>query len=200
MKIYFYAAATAGLVYKKRFLNIIENIKLTEKTVITNLDRISIDSFREEYHLANLAGDLLIKKIDGLIIDDHAPLSETGYLMALALSYKKPILYLIEKGRVPDAIIDKIINDTRPEKLFKLKYYTVNNLEAQIAEFLKNIPENEAEKAVIKFTLRLTADLDKYLTWRSKRSRTTKANIARKILVEQIMRNDEKYHGYLINE
>lgn len=200
MKIYFYAAENAGLPYKKRLLNIIENLKLTEQTVITNLNKISIENFRAEFHLADSAGDLLIKKIDGLIIDDNAPLSEISYLIALALSYRKPILYLIAKGQVIDQTIEKFINNTTAAKFFKIRYYTANNLESQIADFLKTIPENEAAKADIKFTLRLTIELDKYLAWRSRRNRTTKANLVRKILIEQIMRNDEKYHEYLINE
>ncbi len=143
------------------------------------------------------------EQIESVIIEGTHPSSDTIYVIATALAYKKPVLYLVEKGHaIPDQL-EYIRKDPNLGENFFLKFYSKNDKEkstyaSTIADFLGLLESGtlSKEKVNVKFTLRISPKIERYLTWKSLKLKTAKAEYVRDTL-EQILTNDPEYKSFL---
>ena len=144
------------------------------------------------------AEQLTFEKMDGLVVEGRTSASEVGYLIAMALSQQKPILYLLPKGAMIPDQLRSLMDNKKLKKVFLLRFYSPKILENYLIDFIDIIETGELRREVptVKFTLRFTPRADRYLTWRSRKKRKSKANYLRNLIDEQI-KNDEDYQSHL---
>lgn len=141
---------------------------------------------------------MAFEDMNGLVVEGRGAVQEVGYLVALALAQKKPILYLLPKGAdLPDQL-RSLKDDKMVKRLFLLKYYTEKTLEGFLVDFLDLIETGELRREVptIKFTLRFTPRASRYITWKSQQTKLPKADYLRKFIDEQIL-SDQEYQNTL---
>ena len=135
--------------------------------------------------------------MDALIIEGTRPLSESGYLIAIALAHHKPILYLSEKGKLISKNLLHLQKDKETAKFLSLEYYTENNLEKIVLDFLQTVEKGEGREApTIKFTLRLTSRIERYLYWKTHNTKISKADFLRE-LIEGLIDKDDEYQRFI---
>jgi len=143
---------------------------------------------------ANLSFD----KMDGLVIEGQESVKEAGYLIAQALAQGKPILYFLPKGsRLPEQL-KSLQENTKLKKVFLLRHYSLKTLPNFLIDFIDIIETGELRREVptVKFTLRFTPRSDRYLSWKSKKKKISKADYLRKLIDEQIL-SDQEYQTHL---
>lgn len=137
------------------------------------------------------------ESLDALIIDGSAEGSESGYLLAIALAHKKPVLYLLPKGTSIDASVDALTYNKEVKKYIRIVFYSPENLNTKVRAFLQYIDENVGREAyTIKYTLRLSPRIDRYATWKSAQAKKNKADFIRDTMGD-MMKNDEEYSSRL---
>ena len=196
MRIYFTADNNAEERLQKRFTQIIDILNSEGSLVMSNLAQKNIAGFTsQDMEKIGQTGEVLIERVDALVIEGTKNLIESGYLIALALAHKKPILYLIEKGKVADRNL--IYLQKGVSSLLRLKNYSDNDLEKIVTEFVE-FAERGAGKELpnIKFTLRITSKIERYLRWRTHNTKLTKADYLRNLL-EDLIDKDEEYKKFI---
>lgn len=137
------------------------------------------------------------ESLDALIIDGSGEGSETGYLLAIGLAHKKPVLYLLPKGSVIDPSVEALTFNKEVKKYIKISFYSKESLHAKVRAFLQYLDENLGKEAyTIKYTLRLSPRIDRYVTWKSERVKKNKADFIRDAMSDQ-MNADEEYKNRL---
>lgn len=200
MIFYFYGNLHSTPALQKRFVEIIDIIKKRNIQVLSNLK-----SQKEEVEeLSNIVqtNTLLIEKIDGLIIEATNPSYESAHLIALALTHRKPVLYLAEEGKYIDKNFYKLEDDKQAKKYFRISQYLPDSLGQILEDFIIALEKGSGltkSKPEIKFTLRLTEQMEKYLDWKSAQTKKTKADFLR-MKIEGIIRDDEKFKRHLLEE
>ncbi|MFA6421846.1 MAG: hypothetical protein WCV92_00345 [Candidatus Buchananbacteria bacterium] len=166
--------------------------------VLSNYKQEDIFEFAEQdLERVENSGESILKKIDAIIIDSNSSTEESGYLIALALTHKKPILYLAEKGNVLDRHLSGLLKNKDVAKILKVAFYYDQNLEKVILKFITEIETGYGiENPNIKFTLRITSRIERYLYWKTHNTKTSKADYLRDIL-EKMIAEDEEYKKYL---
>ncbi|MFA6918966.1 MAG: hypothetical protein WC244_02525 [Patescibacteria group bacterium] len=166
--------------------------------VLSNFKQEDIFEFAEQdLERVENSGESILKKIDAIIIDSNSSTEENGYLVALALTHKKPILYLVEKGYVIDRHLSGLLKNKDVAKLLRVAFYHDHNLEKVILKFIAETESgNGTEVPNIKFTLRITSKIERYLYWKTHNTKLSKADYLRDIL-EKMIAEDEEYKKYL---
>jgi len=143
----------------------------------------------------------MFDQINAVVIEDSSLKNEANYILALALSQKKPILYLVRKGSVLKEEIRELTNNKKLSAYFKLKYYCNENLKSVVSKFIDLIGAGDARKelATVKFTLRMTPKMERYLTWKVNNTKMKKADYLR-ILLNEIIESDQDYTEFLKKE
>lgn len=145
-------------------------------------------------------GQFSFENMNALVIEGLEAFGEAGYLIALALSQAKPVLYLLPKGKqLPDQLA-QLQSDKKLKKHFMLKFYNEKNLEGILQNFIDLSEAGEFGKGAptIKFTLRITPRVERYLTWKTRGSKIAKADYLRG-MVEAAIKEDENYQSFLRN-
>jgi len=139
-----------------------------------------------------------LENMNGLIIEGKGSAAEAGYLIALSLSQNRPLLYLLPKGRELPEQLRPLLNNDKLKKLFLFKYYSNRVLWNILVDYLDIIETGELrrEAPTVKFTLRFTPRVDRYLNWKSKKIKISKADFLRK-LVDDLIKSDEEYQNQL---
>jgi len=187
MKIYFYSKIEENKPLQKLAQEeILRFFKENGVVVVSNLQA------RAE------ATKLSFENMDGLVVEGKGSANEVGYLVALALTQAKPILYLLPKGSLIPDQLRSLMDNKKLKKLFMLHFYgqwTLNNF---LVDFIDIIETGELRRQVptVKFTLRFTPRADRFLTWKSRKIKLSKADLLRKMIDEVIMA-DEEYQGHL---
>lgn len=199
MKIYFCANPAAPEKSRQYFLRI-KKFFLNAGVLLS--DNLQVDeltnSISQEMERAVASGELLLTKFDGLVVFGNQPAGESGYLIALALAYKKPILYLLEKGSQLDTHIKGLLNDKQISKLLRIVFFSDRGLEKNLGEFIGGIEGSESgELPTIKFTLRITTAIERYLHWKTHNTKLSKADFLRQ-QIERLMDDDTDYQKYLL--
>lgn len=198
MRVYFFGSKNEEKI-SHYYLKILESLKKTGVSIVSNLkDEKAKEFTSRELEKVDPSGGLPLDKMDCLVIEGSYPNSEIGYLVAFAISRKKPILFLMEKGKALDSTLRNINKNKETARFLKVQYYTSYSIEKMIPYFLRAI-ENYEENAVptIKFTLRINPVMDRYLTWKTKDSKQTKADFLRKKIMDEIIKKDSEYQRYL---
>jgi len=188
MKVYFYSQKDNVEPVRKKFHDrLMEYFHNNGVLVISNL-------LGKNYEDSQLS----FANMDGLVIEGSDIASEVGYLIAMALVQKKPILFLLPKGKAMPDQIRGLKDDKNLKKLFLLNFYSDKNFEDLLLDFIDIIETGELRREVptIKFTLRFTPRVERFLRWKSNKVKLSKADLLRK-LVDEAIKNDETYQTHL---
>ena len=198
MRIYFTADNQAEEKLQKRFSRIIEILNDAGVLVMSNLADVNLSGFSsQDLEKMNQAGEGVMEKMDALIIEGTRPIAESAYLVAIALAHQKPILYFAEKGKTINKNLVHLQKDKNTGKFLGLKYYTENILEKTLLDFLQTIEQGEGREApTIKFTLRITPRIERFLHWKTHNTKKTKADFLRE-LIEKLIDEDQDYKKFV---
>jgi len=190
MRVYFFSPLTSTEQLSSNYKLILETLNKSGVFVVASSDEHNKEFKREELEKMNETGEILLDKMDCFIIEASKPDQEIGYLLAYAISQKKPLLYLYQKG-TPDKVAHGYLTKKNTPDYIVMKSYTNLDLELIIADFIKQIEQGGGikEKPTIKFTLRITPQMERYLQWKSKRLKKTKADFLREFLGEIIKKD-----------
>jgi len=196
MKIYFFGTKTDKKKLNDNYDVIIKTLRNAGVDLFTNLKERALPSDLLELRES---GGLVLNEMDSFIIDGTENSPDIGYLMALAIAEKKPAIYLYEKGAPAQEIIKQLLTKKLPASL-QLKNYTPQYLEKIILDFLRTF-KGQAVKEVprIKFTLRITPSIEKYLHYKIHNTTKSKADFLREY-IERIMKLDKDYEDFIRRE
>ena len=198
MKVYFTADNQAEQDLQERFSRIVDIMNSVGVLVMSNLAQKNISGFSsQDLEKIGQTGEMLLERMDALIIEGSRPIPESGYLIAIALAHKKPILYLLEEGKKANKNLLHLQNDKNTVKFLKLKNYTEESLEKVLIDFLRVAERGEGkESPTIKFTLRVTPRIERYLRWKTSNSKLSKADYLRE-MIDDIIDSDDDYQKFI---
>ena len=198
MRVYFAADNQAEERLQKRFSKIIDILSNAGILVMSNLINENISGFSAaDLEKISQSGEVLLERMDGLIIEGTNPLAESGYLVALALAHRKPILYFVEKGKAINKNLLHLRKDKNTAKILSLQNYGESGLEKIILDFLGIVEKGEGkETPTIKFTLRITPRIERFLHWKTHNTKVSKADFLRE-LIERLIDQDEDYQRFV---
>jgi len=198
MKIYFTADNQAEEKLQKRFSQIVDILSNAGVLVMSNLAQRNISGFSsQDLEKIERTGEVLLERVDALVIEGTRNIPESGYLVALALTHKKPILYLLENGKAFNKNLLYLGKDQSTAKLLQLESYSDADLEKIILDFLQLVEKGEERQVPsIKFTLRITPRIERYLRWKTHNTKISKADYLRG-MVEGMIDNDEGYKKFI---
>lgn len=188
MKIFFQANLSAFKELGNKYQQI---VKILEKNGVSYFSNLQPErAEKSEIYIFN--------QIEAVIIEGTRLNSEASYILALALSQKKPVLFLVSKGTPLNEEINKLTKDKKLSSNFKFYFYNENNLEKILSKFIDLIGAGDSRKelASIKFTLRLTPKMERYLSWKITNTKMKKADYLRQLLTN-ITDKDEDYKEFL---
>ena len=94
-----------------------------------------------------------------------------------------------------DDSIKALIKNKEIRKFLKIEFFSQENYQRKIKDFLQYLDQDIGlESYSIKFTLRLSPRLERYLEWRAEKSGKNKADFVRGQL-EALMKADEEFRG-----
>lgn len=127
-----------------------------------------------------------LDRVDALVLEITEPTSQSNYLLAQSILMQKNTLCLYKKARSPRQLLAYLHNKNVPKSI-EIKAYTDNTLKDLVFKFIRNIkPDLELEeKPHIKYTLRITDYIDKYLDYKSKVEKIDKASYIRNLIKKQ---------------
>ncbi len=197
MRVYFFQAPPQ----KTRFTGIHEVILnvLDEKKVfyVTSDGKNSVDLPQEELEALNKTGGTLLDKMDALVIEGSEPDADLGYLLAYAMSMRRPTLYLYDKD-VSNRGVLKYLGDRQVPSFIQVRSYSGDQVVAYVDQFLTGLVGEQADhEPTVKFTLRITPAMERYLQWKSKKMGVTKADFLREQIESKIILQDEAYKKFL---
>ncbi|MFW0837681.1 MAG: hypothetical protein ACKKL5_01645 [Candidatus Komeilibacteria bacterium] len=149
---------------------------------------------------AKPSGDQLsFQQLDGLVIDGASDNNEAGYISALAISQKRPILYLLPKGAILPTELDYLRNNKEVAKYLLVKFYDQNNLSQRLSEFIDSLEHGKGDwdSPTIKFTWRITPRIERYLRWRTNNTGKSKADWLRAYIEDELIQKDQEYKDFL---
>jgi len=195
MRVYFFSPLISTEQLDANYKRILETLEKSGVFVVASSDEHNTDFKREELERMNESGEILLDKMDCFIIEASKPDQEIGYLLAYAISQKKPLLYLYQKG-TPEKVAHGYLTKKNTPDFIQMQSYTHKDLEQRVIDFIKEIETGRGikEKPTIKFTLRITPQMERYLQWKSKKIRSSKADFLRD-LIEEIISKDEGFRG-----
>ncbi|MFA6322804.1 MAG: hypothetical protein WCX71_05040 [Candidatus Buchananbacteria bacterium] len=198
MRLYFAANNQAEEKFQKRFSDIIAILSEAGVLVMSNLVDKNLSGFsNQDLEKFDQAGEVLLEKMDGLIVEGSYALPETGYLFAFALTHKIPILYLTERGRGIDKNLQHLQKDKTTGGLIDLQNYSDKTLSNLVLSFLQKIEGGQGgELPNIKFTLRITPRIERYLYFKTHNTKIAKADFLRE-KIEQMIDQDEQYQKFI---
>lgn len=197
MRFYFTADNQAEEKLQKNFSKIISILNSAGVLVMSNLADKNISGFsNSDLEKIDQSGEVLLERMDALIIEGTRPVTESAYLIAIALAHHKPILYLCEKNKIINKNLLHLQKDKNTAKFLDLKYYSDNSLEKIVLEFLQTVEKGEGrEQPTIKFTLRITPRIERFLYWKTHNTKISKADFLRE-LIEELIDEDEDYQKF----
>jgi hypothetical protein len=176
-------------------MKIRERLSRSGITVATNLTPMSEMSTTMHDQTEGL-GQSLLDQMDALVIEGTQSDPEVGYLLAYAISGKKPTLYLIEKGSQAKNPLSYLAPKNIPTNII-VRTYTDQTIDRAVSELLEQIEHSEyAETPSIKFTLRITPLIEQYLHWKTHNTNLSKADFLRQLLIDEVIKQDEEYKKY----
>lgn len=181
MKLYFYASSES--------LN--DKIAPRLKTLLKSRGIAIITKGQEE---------VLLKKLQLLVIEASEPNPQVAFLIASALAHRKPILILLARGTPLDLHLRTLQRDKTVGRWLRVEFYRDKNLLKLVESFVDHWTRGvRRELPLIKFTLRLTSTLDRYLTWKGLQVKKTRANFLRQV-VEEMASDDRRFQLQLKKE
>lgn len=194
MNIYFYAAEYTEERNDRRFEAILSVLKRADVHLSSNIgERVDLGGERQSD--IESRGGTLLEVMQAIVLEATKPDAQIGYLLAFALTQKKPLLLLVEKGSRPPFLDSPTLK--KLPKHIVIEWYTIDSLHTILGRFLGSIVKVAVkESPEIKFTLRLTRTEERYLEYRSHGSKKSKADFLRALL-EKNMEGDARFQKWL---
>ena len=197
MRVYFFQAQSD----KPRFENvrqeILEVMDMKKVFYVTSDGKNSLDIPADELEALNESGRSMLDKMDALVIEGSTPDADIGYLLAYAMSLRRPTLYLYDKDISNKGVLKFLGNRQIPAHIH-VKSYSGEQVKDFVDKFITDLQGDEAEELPsIKFTLRITPQMERYLQWKAKKFKMSKADFLREKISEEIIEQDEEYKRYL---
>lgn len=188
MKIFVHTTFNHREVIRNAYARVVDVLKEGGVTVISNQDEEGkADITKAEVDRMMSSGENLIDKMEGIVIDASIPNPEVGYLLAYAISQKKPTLFLHETHSGATSAMSYFSGNKIPDTVM-MRAYEIDQLRGIIFDFLQKIEGNvERDIPTIKFTLRVTPKIERFLTLKAKQHRTTKADYLREKVIKKFM-------------
>lgn len=197
MRIYFFTPDKELTETHRHFIRILSE---NGTQVLSNVGDSSVIPESEARRLEE-SGEPLLAKVDGLVIDGSRLDPQSGYLVAYAVTNHKPVLYLMPKGIVLEESLRQLENNRTSGRFFAMKYYSQATLEKILKDFIKKVElVSGIEVPMLKFTLRITPSIDRYLQWKTHNTTLTKADFLRKAVIEEVIKKDKDYEKTLNSE
>lgn len=153
------------------------------------------DAFPDTFRQVQERGESFLDHVSGIIIEGSEPDADTGYLLAYAVAQKKPALLLLRKGRAAQNPMARFGRRV-PDNLVVMQYDD-EKCEKALLQFLRGLGDiSYHEVPSIKFTLRITPQIEHYLHWKTLNTKLTKADFLRKVILEEIIARDEEFKRY----
>lgn len=140
------------------------------------------------------AVNYFLDQVDVLVVEMTDPSQMVHFVLAQAILANKPTLCLYQKNQPPRDILNYVRSRNTP-RLMKTFSYTPATLQHSVSHFVHAFDSDSKEHddiPSIKYTLRLTPRIDRYLEWMSTQQSKSKANVIRFVL-SQIASEDEDY-------
>jgi hypothetical protein len=193
MKVYFTASSSGSHKEdRENYLKVLQVIKSSKHTITNPYYAAMLESQeggREDKGGVGEGDDVfetLRKKIsnsDCVVAEITIPSTSLGIQIEYALSNKIPVLCLFKKGGNGD--LPLMVRDYKNPLLFK-QSYTPKNIAGILRRFFKNVP-----KTRIKFNMFIPYELDKYLSYLSKKDRIPKSEVVRNLLQDKLKADTE---------
>jgi len=195
MRTYFFSPLVSTEELDRYYSQIVGILKEAGVFVVASTDENNTDFKKEELENMQESGEILLDKMDCIIIEASMADQEIGYLLAYAISQKKPLLYLYKKG-TPEKTAFGYLNKKNTPEFIRMASYTIQDLQQKVLQFVDEVGMGKGlkEKPTIKFTLRITPQMERYMDWKSKRKKKTKAEFLRNIL-ERMIEEDGDFRG-----
>ncbi len=198
MRLYFFVPKKEEQTFQVKFPAIEKELRRSGISIISSIkgredEDVDIDLIRE----ADEVGAMLLQKVDAMVIEISEFDPEISYLLAYSVLQKKPILCLHRRGVSPERTLKYLAIDKPPE-FMKIKSYSYKKLEETILKFVRGFsPEGRIEEPPkIKFTLRITTEIDRYLHFKTHNTKKTKAEFLREE-IKKLMKDDEDWQKYI---
>src|SRR3989339_431522 len=131
--------------------------------------------------------DFFLDEVDLLILEITHPTPDLHFILAQAILADKPTLCVYAKNQSPHTLLSYIKRRPAPRAI-KTFSYTEKSLPGGLQHFLelhdKSLRKTD-DLASIKFTLRLTPRIDRYLDVCTEKHHKTKADYIRDLLEEE---------------
>lgn len=136
-------------------------------------------------------GTFFLDSVDLLIIEITHISQMMYFVLAQAILVNKPTLCVYKKNKPPREVLYYIRKRKAPRPI-KTFSYTDKDIKTSIQHFVNIHDPHHAmhdTKPSIKYTLRLTPTIERYLDWMSKQQGKTKADLIRFMLEESALRD-----------
>jgi len=166
----------------------------TDLWVSSNTEAQEVQASAEVIAEAKASDTPLMDRMDAFILEGTVAEPEIGFLLAHAMAMKKPTLYLYQRGTVPE--IFQHLNRRELPKFITVSAYQSDQLQKIILTFLHSVAGQIVKEIPrLKFTLRLTGSQDEYLDFKTRNSKTSKADFLRDHL-EGEMTSDTEWNTW----
>jgi len=198
MRIYFTANLDQNPKLAPRCQGIADTLTGAGVLLMSNVEKYNLAAFTsQDLEKMDQTGALMIERVDGLILEGTWPVAEAGYLVAIALAHQKPILFLVEKGTSVDKALLSLQKGKSASQFLQIVPYTEGSLQKIILDFIGGIEAGPGREIPnIKFTLRITPRIERYLQWKVQNTKLKKADYLRNV-IEELMENDERFKKFL---
>ncbi|MFA6587636.1 MAG: hypothetical protein WCT08_01065 [Patescibacteria group bacterium] len=197
MRVYFFQAPSDKPRFENIRMEILEVLDMKKVFYVTSDGKNSLDIPAEELEALNESGGSMLDKMDALVIEGSTPDADIGYLLAYAMSLRRPTLYLYDKDISNKGVLKFLGNRQIPGHIH-VKSYSGEQVKDFVDKFITDLQGDEAEELPsIKFTLRITPQMERYLQWKAKKFKMTKADFLREKISVELIEKDEEYQKYL---
>lgn len=140
------------------------------------------------------AVNYFLDQVDVLVVEMTDPTQMVHFVLAQAILANKPTFCLYQKNKPPRDILNYVRsrNTPRPMKTFSYTPATVQHAVSHFVHAFDSDSKEHDDIPSIKYTLRLTPRIDRYLEWTSAQQSKTKADVIRFVL-SQTASDDEDY-------
>lgn len=200
-KVYFTASLSGKKTYQKQYDSILHTLKKNDTDVITYINDDSWENkearSKKDAKLVYKRALRAIDKADLVIVDmTYASPAVAMEIQDAIHKYKKPVLMLthISNSGTPGAPFWG-----NPSKLLEIKKYELNELESIIKSFLQKVEDRILS---VKYTVRIDAELDRFLEFSKLELGETSKNQVILELLRNEMEKNTKFQKFtnLINK
>lgn len=149
---------------------------------IDSLEVLTPTDVRARTHVPS-GVNFFLDDVDVLVLEITKPTQDIQFILAQAILAEKPTLCLYGKNQAPREILSYIKKRKAPRPL-KTFSYTDSTLPRAISQFIAAHDPNAEKDNIpsIKFTLRLSSRIERYLDWYTQKHDVSKADYIRSLL------------------